>query len=181
MDSHDWRGPIPDCLPLQEKFPYQISSILYMWTPTESSEGVSVSRKKTLNASFLCVWQPAPCCPEACGRAATTCQGWSQAPCLSLATGPCSLTVARPAAVLGAAAMNRKLHRWVFGVFFPLRPRRKSPVISPLERLTARFPTAFPHCAFIQTLTRRVIFSSHHITKRWWWGGGQENLLLADV
>lgn len=60
--------------------------------------------------------QLAPCCLVSCVQVVMTCRGWSQAVCLSLATDPYSLTMAlRETNHRGAAAaVNWKLHRWVF-------------------------------------------------------------------
>lgn len=124
----------------------QVLSILYTWTWV-IWRGFSF-KKKTLNVSFLCVRQLAPCCPVACGQVATTCRGWSQALCLSLATGPCSLTVVRPAAVLGAAAMNRKLHRWVFGFFLSLSSALSEVHHLAIQVSCGQIPHRFPSLCF---------------------------------
>lgn len=77
---------------------------------------VQETMKHFLFSCSSCLQQLAPCSRVTCEQVVMTCRGWSQATCLSLATGPYRLTAAPRATNQGggAAAMNWTLHRWVF-------------------------------------------------------------------
>lgn len=71
------------------------------------------------NCSCWSLQRPPPCFPVVCEQVDTTCRGWSQAACPSLATGRYRLTVEPRASDWWgrAAAMNWTAHRW--GCFLP--------------------------------------------------------------